>query len=258
MRLSGLKNFEIKVLAERCRVNIGELLNLSSLPKLIRNTIQKKLKRLDYPLAYSRGFCFFMNYKFFVSNGVFIPRPETETLIEFALNEASHFWPQIKILDVCAGTGALAIALTLELKKKGFIVETTLIDKSTRAVRCICKNLQVYNILNSRVFKADLFPRNLNESFDIILCNPPYLKKTDFRGSIREEPIRALVAKENGFYTIRRFLIRVRNFISENGFILLESSNHLVPNIKKLCEDVGLVVEQIDSLLGVCFLKLTA
>ncbi len=117
----------------------------------------------------------FMKMKFYVDENVLIPRPDTEILVEetikIATNKKSN--NNIKILDLCTGSGAIAISLAKYIKNS----QITAIDISSKALEIAKKNAKI-NQVNSQItfIKSDLFAEIKNEKYDIIVSNPPYIK----------------------------------------------------------------------------------
>jgi len=175
-----------------------------------------KEKRLaGYPLQYAIGKWNFYGYDFIVDEGVLIPRPETELLVEKILAEDLT---DKKILDI--GTGSGAIALALDLESKG---QVKAVDISKRALRIARKNNE---ILGGQVdfILSDLF-ENVDEKFDIIVSNPPYISEKDYLNLEEElyyEPKIALYGGKKGYEIYEKIIDRARDYLTEDGKIYLE------------------------------------
>ncbi len=143
----------------------------------------------EEPIQYILGSSDFFGYSFFVSSATLIPRPETEELVEWVLNEAS---PQAKILDIGTGSGCIAISISKNLPE----TQVTAYDVSTEALEIAQKNAHQHQA--SVVFKEVniLEISALTETFDIIVSNPPYVReqeKADMQSNVLDnEPHQAL------------------------------------------------------------------
>ena len=169
------------------------------------------------PLWYCVGNTDFFGYKIAVDERVLIPRPETELLVENALN----FIDKNKtVLDLCTGSGAIAVAVN---KKSGARVVAS--DISEEAV-ALAKENAISNGAEVEFVTGDLFDGLEGRRFDVIISNPPYVKSADISGLQREvkdyEPIIALNGGEDGLVFYRKISGRVKDFLNENGILFLE------------------------------------
>ena len=128
-----------------------------------------------YPLQYITNSQEFMGLDFYLQEGVLIPRPDTETLVETVINMVKEKYnnQKIKILDLGTGSGAIAISLAYYLKNS-FV---TALDISDIAVETTNINIKKYNLNNINVMKADIFDYTTNEKFHIVVSNPPYIER---------------------------------------------------------------------------------
>lgn len=172
------------------------------------------------PLQYITHYQYFYDSKFYVDENVLIPQPDTEKLIEIVFNELINRSKKCKILDLCTGSGAIAI--TIEKHFSDFEIFAS--DISPKAIDVAKKN--ELNILNSKKIKfieSNMF-ENINEKFDIIVSNPPYIKSEDIYNlpkDVQKEPNIALDGGTDGlkFY---RIIHDNMNFLNDNGKIFLE------------------------------------
>ena len=195
----------------------------------------KRLKKHE-PFQYVVGMQQFYGYDFFVNPSVLIPRPETELLVEKAV-----FWgkgKEVKALDLCTGSGCIAIALAHELK--GSFLAT---DISEKALATAEKN----NVLNGTKVEfrlSDLFFHLEKEQrFDLITANPPYLTQkemTEIPLEVTHEPVIALNGGSNGIYAIERILKDVDHFLAEGGLFLMEIGENQGETVLSLAEKYGL------------------
>ena len=177
-------------------------------------------RRVDgEPVQYITGETEFCGLRFAVDRRVLIPRPETELLVEVVLERKPG-----KIVDVGTGSGCIAVALAKRLPA----AEITGIDASPDALEVATGNAKIHGVEKSiRFLQSDLL-HALPDSFtaDAIVSNPPYIASGELAKLPREvkdfEPVRALVAGEDGLEVIRRLVVEARRFLSPTGFVALE------------------------------------
>lgn len=178
-------------------------------------------RRAGWPVAYLTGEREFWARSFRVAPGVLIPRPETELLIELALDllplEASR-----DILDLGTGSGILAITLAAERPS----VRVTAIEASAAAIDIARDNARRLNAGPVRFIQGDwLAPLGSNERYDLILSNPPYIAAGDphlRHGDLRFEPPAALAAGPDGLSALRTIIADARRHLKPSGVLLLE------------------------------------
>jgi release factor glutamine methyltransferase len=178
-------------------------------------------RRLDgEPIAYIVGFREFYGLQLKVSPVTLIPRPDTETLVEAALekiplDKVSH------ILDLGTGTGAVALAIA----KNRNNCEVTAVDQSTDALSVTLENAQSLKLNNLRLIESNWFSELQGEGFDLILSNPPYIAQDDEhlkQGDLRFEPISALASGVDGLDDIRKIVQDAPDYLKTNGWLMLE------------------------------------
>ena len=183
------------------------------------------------PIAYILGEKEFWSLPLNVSVDTLIPRPDTEILVEKALDIALEKLHKknspLRILDLGTGTGAIALALTSELtprcQKQGVQLEIIGVDFMPNAV-LLAKSNAVKNQLNAIFLQSHWFEK-VTGKFDIIVSNPPYIDQDDVhlsRGDLRFEPHSALVAEEQGYADLRHIIEQAPHYLKENGALLLE------------------------------------
>ena len=173
------------------------------------------------PLAYITGSREFWNLDIEVTPAVLIPRPETELLIEIALEHFDHPQP-IRILDVCKGSGCVAVGLGREFPKATLVAS----DISQDALDVARRNLARYGVsARTQLVRADLL-EGIEGPFDLIVANPPYVPTVDAPGLQPEvrgyEPPAALFAGEDGLQIVRRLVVQAAAALARDGILVFE------------------------------------
>ncbi|GLS91214.1 release factor glutamine methyltransferase [Psychromonas marina] len=169
------------------------------------------------PVAHLTGTREFWSLPLKVNDSTLIPRPDTEILVETALGFCA---PNATILDLGTGTGAIILALASELP----LATCCAVDFSDDAVQLARENAAMLNINNVTISQSDWFG-SVQGQFDVIVSNPPYIDENDHhlkKGDVRFEPLSALVASENGLSDIRLIAQQARDYLNENGCLLIE------------------------------------
>ena len=184
--------------------------------------IDKHIKD-DAPLSHLVGFEYFYDRKFKVTNDILSPRMETEELVYKVIDYIKeNDLRNIKILDLCTGSGIIGITLKKELEE--FDVEITASDISSRALMVAKENASSLEADISFI-ESDLFS-NIQDKFDIIVSNPPYIahddKKTIKENVLNYDPHLALFADEEGMYFYRNIIEKSRPYLNEKGIMFFE------------------------------------
>lgn len=184
--------------------------------------INKHIKD-DTPLSHLVGFEYFYDRKFKVTSDVLSPRMETEELVYKVIDYIrKNNLTNIKILDLCTGSGIIGITLKKELEE--FDVKILASDISSRALTVAKENARSLEADISFV-ESDLFS-NIKDKFDIIVSNPPYIahddKKTIKENVLNYDPHLALFADEEGMYFYRNIVEKARQYLTEKGIIFFE------------------------------------
>ena len=229
-----LKNNGIKEAVKKAEIILSEITK-KKIPDLYLDeeeissrTIKKYIEYLNkiiegIPLQYIIKKSYFYKYQFYVERGVFIPRPETEILIEKTIEiYKNFFFPSfVNILDIGTGSGNIAITLGKEIKNSSLIAT----DISEKSIKIAKKNAARYKVENKIKFiKTDLFPKK-NIKFDIIVSNPPYIPEREIENlenDVKKEPYIALNGGKSGMKYIKKILKNSGKYLSNNGFLLLE------------------------------------
>lgn len=184
--------------------------------------INKHIKD-DTPLSHLVGFEYFYDRKFKVTSDVLSPRMETEELVYKVIDYIrKNNLTNIKILDLCTGSGIIGITLKKELEE--FDVKILASDISSRALTVAKENASSLEADISFV-ESDLFS-NIQDKFDIIVSNPPYIahddKKTIKENVLNYDPHLALFAGEEGMYFYRNIIEKSRSYLNEKGIMFFE------------------------------------
>lgn len=174
----------------------------------------------SYPIAYLTGEKEFYSFTLNVNNKTLIPRPETEMLVDKAL-EYLDKTKSLTILELGTGSGAIAIAIAKSCPNWKIIA----IDKSIDAIKTAQKNATKLNALNIEFKISDWFSNLNGLVFDAIISNPPYISANDkhlFMGDVQFEPIEALVGGVNGLECLNQIIHQSVNYLKNNGILLLE------------------------------------
>ena len=204
-------------------IHMNEELEESIYNEFIEN-INKIVKGV--PLQYITNKQEFMNLEFYVDENVLIPQPDTEILVESVLEICNSIKEKnkIKILDLCTGSGAIAIALNYELNKRNIHTEIIASDISDNALKVAKKN-NVKNNTKVKFIHSDLFENIKDNDFDIIVSNPPYIKKDvipTLSEQVRNEPIIALDGGNDGLDFYKKIIEQARKYIKNEGYLCLE------------------------------------
>lgn len=184
----------------------------------------------DYPIAYTARKWFFCGLPFYVDENVLVPRFDTEILVEIASSHAPR--KDAPVLDLCTGSGCIAVALA----KKGF-KNITAADISKAALKVARKNARVHKT-EIRFVQSDLFA-GVEGKFDIIVCNPPYIKTDEigkYDASILHEPRIALDGGADGLDFYRRIVKEAP--LNKDGLLFLEvGDKEQAQEVKSLLQD---------------------
>lgn len=221
--------------------------------KEIQQIIDKRLT--GRPLWYVIGDTEFYGCTIKVDERVLIPRPETEILAEHVIKTAEE---GDKILDLCTGSGCIAVAVAKNCKDKK--VQVTAADVSDAALMVAKENAN-FNSVDINFVKSDLFSK-VHGRFNIIVCNPPYIKSGDIATLQSEvknyEPRIALDGGDDGLDFYRRLAKDVTRYLAKGGMLMLECGEGQAEEVLKLFEkrDYAMVVKDysgVDRFLKIAF-----
>lgn len=219
---------------------------LSEIKKLI------KKRASFYPLQYLLGETEFYGHKFIVNDSVFIPRPETELLIDEVIEhlEASKR-KEWKILEIGTGTGIIPISIYKHFQNSDIAISITATDISKHVPENFQTNLDFHNISNINFVLSDLF-QNLSDKYDIIISNPPYISPEEIEKLPEEvkdhEPNTALDGGKKGLEIYRQILFEAPQYLKENGTIFFEIGADQKKDLSKIvCQtDFTIIKTKLD------------
>ena len=189
------------------------------------------------PLAYVTGRREFYSRFFAVTPDVLVPRPETETLAELAIETAGQM-KNPRILDLGTGSGCLAVTVFLETCG----CEVSASDVSTAALRVAEENARTHGA-HVRFVNSDLLGCFAKFSFDMIISNPPYVSEAEYAELSsqirRHEPRTALLGGEDGLEYIRKIAAAAGRALREGGFLLLEIGAGQARNVESIVSENG-------------------
>ena len=197
------------------------------------------LRGMGKPLSKIIGKKEFYSRDFFVNSLTLDPRPETELIIDLVKSLEDKWSKPIRILDLGTGTGCIIISLYLELHKKiSLLADAT--DISVEALKIAKKNAKRHNIESKiNFFKSNWFS-NVKNKFDIIVSNPPYIKKSEISSLPAEvkkfDPKVSLCGGYDGLNAYRKIAGEAKSYLKKNGFILVEFGNGQSKKVKKIFE----------------------
>jgi len=212
--------------------------------------IEKHIKE-DVPLSHLVGFEYFYDRKFKVTKDVLSPRMETEELIykvvEYVKTTKKN---NLRILDLCTGSGIIAITLKKELSQ--FSIDVVASDISKEALEVAKENAKTHTA-DIRFIQSDIF-NNIDDKFDIIVSNPPYIDRKDKvtmqDNVLKYDPHLALFAEEEGMYFYRKIIEQANNYLNDNGVIFFEIGYDQKEKIIKLADLNGYSAEVYKDING--------
>lgn len=195
--------------------------------------IRKRSERV--PLQYITGEQEFMGLMFRVNTNVLIPRQDTETLVEEALKLVQ---PGMKIMDMCTGSGCVLISIL----KNAHGVKGFGYDISKQAVNVAKENAK-QNDVAAEFERSDLFSEVLEEQFDMLVSNPPYIPSEEIGTLMPEvadfEPREALDGKEDGLFFYRKIIAECPEFLKPGASVLFEIGFNQGAAVSAMMEEAG-------------------
>lgn len=211
------------------------------------------LRKRGIPLSYITNKKYFLDLEIEVLDGVFIPRFETEEIVYQVIKKYRRVE---SALDICAGTGVIGLSLLFY----NFTERCTFVDIDDKAIENIKINLKKFN-LNGEVIKSDMFS-NINEKFDLIISNPPYIKKSEYEKlpcDVKKEPKHSLIGGDDGLEFIKKLIKESPKYLKENGLLIIEMEKSEYDEIKIFLDRLkikDIINTESENIIGVSLEKL--
>ena len=196
------------------------------------NNVESYLNKINdikngMPIQYITNKQEFMKLNFYVDKNVLIPQPDTEILVEKAIEICNNHGNDIKILDLCTGSGAIGISIAKNIK-----------------------NAKQNNVDNIEFIVSDMFENIQEKDFDIIVSNPPYIETDVIKTlptEVRNEPIIALDGGKDGLKFYKIILSEYKKYLKKDGYLLLEIGYNQAKSVGEL---INLNYSIIEDLAG--------
>lgn len=197
-------------------------------------------RRNGVPLQYIFGETEFFGNKFFIDENVLIPRDDTEISVE-ALIDIFENNSIRSSLEIGAGSGIVSITMAMRYSDVNF----TAVDISDYAIRNTKKNIERFNLENIKVLKSNLY-ENIEESYDIIYSNPPYIKSKDIeelQAEVKDyEPMLALDGGVDGLFFYREIINGLDKYLNKNGYVVFEIGYDQADDLRELLKNYDVEV----------------
>ena len=203
--------------------------------KELEPLVNRRLK--GEPIQYILGKWGFYKGEFFVGEGVLIPRQDTETLVETAV-EFLKGKDNPRVIDLCSGSGCVAISIATDYPK----AEVIACEKYQKAYSFLEKNIKLNNAKNVTPMLLDITEKTL-EAADLIVSNPPYITKEDMKtlsNEVKKEPETALFGGEDGLYFYKVIAEKWASCLRKGGMLALEIGIGQEDAVKELLQKAGL------------------
>ncbi len=226
---------------KRIDLALNPEMEMDAMQLLRWESVLSELKK-EKPIQYIVGATEFYGLPFLVNGNTLIPRPETEELVEWILESTKYEIQstRFRILDIGTGSGCIAISLAKNLPN----AQVSAIDVSEKAFATANRNAEINEVNVDFILKNILETEDLNEQFDIIVSNPPYvrnLEKAEIKPNVLEfEPHLALFVDDNDALLFYRKIAQLaKKNLSENGQLYFEINQYLGKETVKLLEILG-------------------
>jgi len=208
------------------------------------NTVESLLQRRlqGEPVAHILGAREFFGLALKVTPDTLIPRPDTETLVEAALEKING---RMRVLDLGTGTGAIALAIA----RHAPACEVVAVDASASALAVATENAAALQLSNVQCLASNWFAALPASKFDLIVSNPPYIESNDphlQQGDLRFEPMSALASGVDGLQDIRQIIAQAPDYLHAGGWLMLEHGYNQAKAVQQLLHAAGL--QQIQTL----------
>lgn len=233
-----LKENKIQEPVLKCKIILANILQKKKeyllineneiIDKTIEEKYNKQIEKLcnHIPLQYITNKQEFMGIDFYIDENVLIPQPDTEILVEEAISicKKENINKTIQILDLCTGSGAIGISIAKNIENASILLS----DISIKALDVANKNIERTGICSTKnkidVVQSDLF-ENINNKFDVIVSNPPYIKTeiiNTLDKEVQNEPLIALDGGQDGLEIYRKIIAESYKYLNKDGYLCLE------------------------------------
>ena len=233
----------LKIKRENLILNLQKKIDSNHL-RLFNLFIEERKKNV--PVAYILKYKHFWKSKFYVNKSVLIPRPATELIVEKVLEKVPKD-QSFKFLDIGTGSGCILISILLERPKSTGIG----IDISPSAIKVAEFNAKMQQLKNRIKFINSDVDKFFAYKYDIIVSNPPYINKFNFKNLQKDvkdyEPKIALDGGLNGISMIKKVIEKSSILIKKNGNLVLEIDNQILRESKKLLKEYKFYINDISK-----------
>lgn len=198
------------------------------------------LRKNNMPVKYILEECEFMGLNFYIKEGVLIPRPDTEILVEWALETIKNK-KLTKVCDLCCGSGAIGLSVASYVEDS----KVDLYDISKKAIEVTKKNIEKFKLVNAKVSYSDLLETSIkeNNTYDIFLSNPPYIEEKEIDFLMKDvknyEPHLALSGGEDGLYFYKNIIKNLSKVLNRGAYIGFEIGYNQSESVEKLLYENG-------------------
>ena len=260
MTVADLLRDTPKELRRDAEIILSHLLKIKTalLPLKLREPVSEEIfsrfceliekRRRGVPTAYLTGEWEFMGHLFLVEEGVLVPRPETELLVEKALENIPEEKP-LRGFEVGVGTGCISISLLL--RRKLLYMEGS--DMNPVAVSLASKNAELHGVKGRLTLHHGSFMEPAGGFYDLIVSNPPYIPLREWEKlppEVKREGRNSLIAGETGLEAIERIVRDAKDFLKRGGFVILEIGHDQGREVQKILEGGGFRAEVFKDLSG--------
>ncbi len=232
LKISKLAETGIQEAKIKSEILVQNYLEISKVDLYLENikVSEKDIKNMDKmfselfenkPIQHITGESFFYEDRFLTPPGTFIPRTETELLVDYAIDFLSNKKKPSTIIEFCSGSGCILLSVAKKFPKNKYIG----VDSSDIAIQTAKRNSTLLNLENTKFIKGDIF-NYFSQKADLIICNPPYLARNEIDGlddAVKNhEPLEALTDFNDGTSFYKHLILNFENLVLKNGIMLLE------------------------------------